>query len=649
MAEPPRLALVVHFHQPVDNLERVVSRAARRCYLPFLDAIAEHPEVTFTLHYSGCLLRWLDQVAPAVVERLGERVAAGQVELLTGGIEEPILAAIPERDRQAQIERMSDLLERRFGSRPRGLWLTERVWEPELAATLSRAGVAHTVVDDSSLRAVGVEEDQLGQPFVTEHEGRTVRLLAASRRLRYQIPYARPATVIRGLEALPPGHLSVYADDGEKFGEWPGTARQVYRRRWLERFLAGLGAASSSHRLRLVTLSQAAGEGRPVPVQLPSGSYDELMTWALPTAARHRLELASEALARSDPEGVAPFVRGAPWRGFQSKYPEVARLEQEMYRVSRKVERAGSPPEAVRELHLGQCNCAYWHGTFGGAYLPFLRLGLWHHLVRAERLVESGTGPGVEVADFDADGVEEVRLFGPWGYATVDPAAGGQVVELVTWEGESNLVAVMGRHRESYHLAHPAATRRGEGLELAPLVAPSVSSSGLEFDAGEVGALRDALGGELWDQPYSVEIEDGMVRLEARRSGVVIVKRLSSTASGIRAEYSLRGGSPGDGPLRVETRSCPWAPGHRSDPVRVIRRPGVALVDQPGSLARLRLRYPAASFMEWSRVVAEGSTLNGVERLVQGVSVVVEAALSDRGTAELALELVPEPVHPRPG
>jgi len=55
-----------------------------------------------------------------------------------------------------------------------------------------------------------------------------------------------------------------------------------------------------------------------------------------------------------------------------------------MLRTSRRVARlraAGiaSPAleEAERLLHEGQCNCAYWHGAFGGVYLNHLRTALY--------------------------------------------------------------------------------------------------------------------------------------------------------------------------------------------------------------------------------------------------------------------------------
>ena len=637
MAEAPRLALVVHFHQPVDNLDRVVARAARRCYLPFLEAIARYPEVPFTLHYSGCLLAWLERVAPVVLERLRERVGAGQVELLGGALEEPILASLPEPDRAAQIERMGSLLESWFGQRPEGLWLAERVWEPDLAASLSRSGIRYAILDDTTLRSAGVGEDELGQVFVTEHQGRTLRILPASRRLRYRIPYSPPKSVVGELLASPPGWLSLYADDGEKFGEWPGTFRAVFERRWLERFLERIQAEADRGRLDLVRAGEAARDGTPIPVQLPSSSYEEMMTWALPTPARHRLELASARLAVSDPLQVAPYVRGAPWRGFLAKYPEVARLQQEMVRVSGVVASQGSPEAAVAELHRGQCNCGYWHGTFGGAYLTFLRLGLWHHLIRAERMAGRPRKWGVEVADLDGDGLPELRIFGPWGYATVDPQLGGQVVELVSWEAEANLVAVMGRHLEAYHLEGPPASLPTPGMELAPLEAPSGVSADQPFDDCEVGALRDSVNGVPWNQPYSVEVLPRGVVLCAVRDGIRLCKRLTATESGLSATYRLERADPAAARLSVEVRACPLAPGRKADSAAARGFRGGVRVTQPGCSAQLVMRGQFDH--SWERIVAVGSTLSGVERLVQGVAV---SLVPRTAGVELEIELVPE-------
>ena len=70
---------------------------------------------------------------------------------------------------------------------------------------------------------------------------------------------------------------------------------------------------------------------------------------------------------------------------------------------------------ARSELYRGQCNCPYWHGAFGGLYLPHLRNAIYRHLIAAHNALdeaEGKTGPRValEVGDFNLDARQEVRL-----------------------------------------------------------------------------------------------------------------------------------------------------------------------------------------------------------------------------------------------
>lgn len=651
MTEGPRLALVVHFHQPVGNLDRVVRHAARSCYLPFLRVVADHPEVPWTLHYSGCLLRWLDAHEPEVTKRLRRLVEAGVVELMTGGLEEPILASIPRRDQLTQIGRMSERLRSAYGAAPTGLWLTERVWEPNLALTLSRAGVTHTVVDDTSLRAVGVAAGQESGPWATEFEGESVLLLGASRRLRYLIPYASPESVLAEVEAA--GGLSVYADDGEKFGEWPDTYAQVFRRRWLHRFLVALERASAQGRIEIVKLSQAASAQPRGLVYLPSCSYDEMMTWALPTPARHSLESAVARLRRDQDQELLPFVRGAPWQGFLAKYPEVARLHRAMLRVSAKVEKAGSPAAAVEHLHQAQCNCAYWHGTFGGAYLTFLRLELWRQLglaeVAADLVLGSAPGGGIDVVDQGASGGEELRLWGRWGYTAVAPGQGGQLLELVSRAGPANLTAVMGRHQEAYHLGSSSAGEADSELEMGVASAPSAPwVERLTFDAGEVGALRDWLDGTALDQPYGWEPTADGVRLSWSGMGVRVEKTIAVTPTGVQADYRITPTTGRwEGTFGVEVRSCPTAPNRTADKVQMRPTARGWSVWQPGAVASLATQVSPGCEPTASEIVAVGATLSGWERMQQGLSLLWSWPLVATAKEPATLRLRLHPVVPR--
>ena len=70
MSTKRALALVIHFHQPVGNLDSVVRSATDRCYRPFVETLERFEDLKMTLHYSGCLLEWLEANAPDVTETI---------------------------------------------------------------------------------------------------------------------------------------------------------------------------------------------------------------------------------------------------------------------------------------------------------------------------------------------------------------------------------------------------------------------------------------------------------------------------------------------------------------------------------------------------------------------------------------------------
>ena len=414
------VGLALHNHQPVGNFDWVLEDNFRRAYLPMLEALERHPRIRAALHYSGHLLDWLRSEHPDFVERVAARVAAGQVEVMGGGYYEPVLPAIPDRDKHAQLTRLADAVEASFGRRPAGLWLAERVWEASLPKPLAEAGYRYTILDDSHFERVGLREADLHLPFLTEEQGHSLKLLATGTRMRYLIPWRSVEecrAYFREVAAEEP-RLVLMGDDGEKFGGWPTTDRLCWQEGWVDGFFTMLEAESRWIETVLpgefVDRHRARG-----PVYLPAGSYPEMLRWA-----------------------------GGFWRNFLARYPEVNAMHKKMLRVSGKVAAAGSPPEALGALLRGQANDAYWHGVFGGVYLPHLRRGVWQGLLEAEAAVAGG-GTRREVVDYDGDGACEVLLESPAQNVYLAPAAGGAVVE---WDvAGRNLADVIARRPEPYH------------------------------------------------------------------------------------------------------------------------------------------------------------------------------------------------------
>ena len=640
-----KLALVIHFHQPVGNLDVVVQHATDRCYRPFIETLADYPDLKMTLHYSGCLLEWLEANASDVTEMITALSARGQIELMTGGFYEPILAALPGRDQLGQIRMLTEHLAHHYGADATGLWLTERVWEQDVVGAIAASGARYTVVDDTMFHSVGIGDDALTGPFVTDHDGRTVLVYAGDRRLRYLIPYKKLERITNYLQTGPHDRLFVYADDGEKFGEWPDTYERVYTDGWLGSFFEALIAGETE----IVTLGEHAAGAQPRGrVYLPSSSYDEMMTWALPPAARLTVGKARRNLQKNDPEGLLPFVRGAPWRSFVAKYPEVNQLQKRMLWVSRAVADAGDPPAAVRELYRAQCNCAYWHGAFGGVYLAFMRTALWHHLMRAEAIVTTRTGPEFGdpiVADLDADARAEVLLTAPWGAAVLSPED-GILAELGDWAFGANLLAVAARHEEAYHRAdeNPGDEDPADEPDDAPIDDREMTASGarseviggsLTFDERRLGGLVDLFDGDLLASPYEMTIEDRSVVLSAHHGDLEIVKTLRATDTGLECVHRLT--NSGFMRLRMtfasETAAVPLNLGRDTERDEVIESTSGWGLSQSEAEVTLVVSVEPVGQITSEPIETASASLDGLQKMFQG-TIVTTTWVLDLGPGE---------------
>lgn len=461
-----QLCLVLHNHQPVGNFDNVFEAAYQDSYLPFLDVFEEFDDIKISLHTSGPLMQWLQSNHLEYLDRLTELAQAGRIEIVGGAFYEAILPMIPQRDRVGQITRFSRWLEERTASKVNGIWMPERVWESVLTGSLHEAGIKYTVLDDFHFRRAGLTNEQLNGYFIVEDEGRIVRVFPGSERLRYLIPFGSPSETIdhcRMLAERQPGSVVVFGDDGEKFGTWPKTKEHVYQNGWLKDFFQAL--TDNRDWLRTSTLAEAVESTPPQgKIYLPDASYREMIEWALPVDRQiEHSDIVHEMEHDSRWPKINSFMSGGFWRNFKVKYPETNQMYARMMYVSGLLQRAqeqGCDEQvlSVAEDHLyqGQCNCPYWHGAFGGIYLPHLRNAIFSHLLKAETLLEKSMGrpdQWVEATadDYDFDGRPEIRLANDKLVAWISAHQGGQIYELDLREISHNLGAAIQRRPELYH------------------------------------------------------------------------------------------------------------------------------------------------------------------------------------------------------
>ncbi|MCM2290384.1 MAG: DUF1925 domain-containing protein, partial [Sulfuritalea sp.] len=325
----------VHAHQPVGNFPAVIDDAHIRCYGMFLRVMERYPQFRFSVHFSGWLLDVLFERFPDDLARLAAMTRRGQVEWFGSGDCEPVLAAIPHRDRVSQIATLSDKIEQRFGTRPSGAWLTERVWESSVVPALVETGIRYVAVDDYHFLCAGEDGARLDSFYTTEEDGRRLDLFPISEAARYRLPFSPAAEAVAWLEDLARAgqRAAIYFDDIEKFGIWPETYEWVFEKGWLTQFVEGV-LASKLIRTETFADYHARERTRGI-VYLPTTSYIEMNEWTLPApraAAYHALVEAEKAAGRF--EAHKPFLRGGIWRNFMSRYPEANWMHKRMLDAS---------------------------------------------------------------------------------------------------------------------------------------------------------------------------------------------------------------------------------------------------------------------------------------------------------------------------
>ncbi len=446
----------VHAHQPVGNFPDVIDDAHIRCYGMFLRVMENYPEFRFSVHFSGWLLDGLLERFPEDMARLKAMTQRGQVEWFGSGDCEPVLAAIPHRDRVSQINTLSDKIEQHFGARPSGAWLTERVWESSVVPALVETGIRYVAVDDYHFLCAGEDGSRLDSFFTTEEDGKYLDLFPISEAARYRMPFSKAEDAVAWLEDLArQGHgAAIYFDDIEKFGIWPETYEWVFEKGWLTQFVEGV-LRSDLIRTDSFASYHAREKTRGI-VYLPTTSYIEMNEWTLPAERSHDLHKLIEAeTAAGRFEAHKPFLRGGIWRNFMSRYPEANWMHKRMLGASQRLAMLAPAQRsaAMQEyLHRAQANDAYWHGLFGGLYLPHLRRAVWNNLLALEAaLTALVPAAACEQFDLDHDGHLELTLRGGDLQAFVRDDGDAALVEFSSFKLTHNFGDTLRAYPEAYH------------------------------------------------------------------------------------------------------------------------------------------------------------------------------------------------------
>jgi len=484
------LPIVFHFHQPVDNFPWVFEDVYKKSYEPLIDHIFQFPDVKITLHFSGNLLEWLLEEKPEFIDKLKIMARRRQIEIIGGGYYEPIFAIIPYRDKIAQMKKLSNLIRDEFELEVKGAWLSERVWEPDYPSFLNDVGLKYVIVDDNHFRSTGITEEDTLYTYVTENEGKTLRIFPINEELRYLTPWKPTYYSIDYLKERADENgdrIALLISDAEKMGVWGTTHEFCYvkgeghqdgdnGKPFIPAFLEQI---RSNSWIISITLTEYM-EKFPAKslIYLPTASYDKMEEWVLPTQIRKNFKKIRKTLKEDETKReIYQFLKGGFWRYFLVKYPESNNMHKKMLYVRNKLIYTEESllkidkdsvvsiilkkiNEAWDEIYKAQCNDCYWHGLFGGIYLQFLRFSVYTHLINAEKIIDTINAlinPNltsyiyITPLDFIKDSKTEYIIESDIYNLYINPSDGGTIFELDYKPKSYNILNTLTRWPEAYH------------------------------------------------------------------------------------------------------------------------------------------------------------------------------------------------------
>ncbi len=519
-----QLILGTYNYQPDGDFPHIYERAYQKAYKPFLSVLNDFPDFPCVLHYSGFLLEWMEEHHPEFLMLLKEMVDRKQVELLGGGFYEPILTLIPDADKLGQIEKMTTYLRARFGTRPRGSWIAERIWEPVLAKILRNSGMDYTFLDDRYFHIAGVNVENSYLPYLTEDQGKTISVFPINLTLQEMVCRRSPEEVLKRLIDLADDSgkrvISIIIQ-GEKLDDHEESFKRCYHEDWFKNFFKAI--SGNRERIEPVTPRVYLKKTPPLgKIYFPCLVHKEMMKWVLSKERQKYFKALGRKLKRADMEH---FLRGGYFRQFLTKYPEINLLYARMmytHILVNQIRGDKYKKQAARtELWKGQSNAVYWHGRTCGIYSNHLRKMVYRSFIEAERITRSSLMfmPSIIKTDFDMDGHQEYLYQGSMMNAYVH-TVGGAVIELdflpVSW----NYLDTMSRWPEPCH------QKKSEGCDWYPrkcfldhFFAPSTDID--SFDRMEYTELGDFI-----DQPFEpVELKRDQKELILERNGRLIIKK----------------------------------------------------------------------------------------------------------------------------
>ena len=368
-------------------------------------------------HLTGNTITFLDNKLPDFCSSIRSLLDKNQIELLGGGIYEPILPLIPREDRQAQISQMSRLLNHLFCYTPQGAWISELIWDPSLIVDISKQSINYICLPKEHLTVYSTEGTDINESnysgyFLTEEEGCKVAVFPIYYMLNNIINRLSPSELIDELlERRKNLEKSVFVLFFEN--ELNETEKSLS---WLKNFYALL--EKNQEHIETQLLNNYFKNNKP------------------------RARIYIPATQTANTEGFKGF-----WKNCLLNHSEANLLHKKMLRVSKKINAARegkSRFKVIKEminqaqdlLLKGQSKSVFIEkeNCLNGMFFPYERHKAYSNLIKAENLIDAASRQGskwiqVSEIDYDCDGNTEIIIETETQNIYISPAVSGSILE----------------------------------------------------------------------------------------------------------------------------------------------------------------------------------------------------------------------------
>lgn len=437
MTQKNKLNLLVGLHSylPYFSKENDAANGIIDSHLDSLISLVEHintlESVKTTFHFSGDLIKSLDKKHTEFSPTIGNLIAQNKLELMSGGIYEPLFPLIPREDRQIQLLLMNRLLNHTYGYNPSGAWITEFAWEPGVTFDLAKSRIQYTCLPKEFFTQAGLDNKKINGYYITEEEGRKIAIFPIANELNNFIEKNTPQET-----------LSILLEESIKDSSsslaifYNGLVTSDKELSWLKEFFGLLNNNEN---------------------QIKTQLFNDYLNLFKPNGRIYLSTLLGSTLNG----------KNKPSKQCLLKYPEVNLLHKKMLRVSKKINSAKEGKsrfkvikEMINQAHnlllQGQFCNTYWDSPISGIYLPEARHAAYSKLIKAETLIESASRKNsrwiqISEIDYDCDGNDETLIETDTHNIYISPHSGGTILEYDYKPKNINLTNIVSRKEEAYH------------------------------------------------------------------------------------------------------------------------------------------------------------------------------------------------------